>query len=93
MKLKTVSILIVLALILSVMPPLISNASPTCDKEQCPVCFTSGRAPLSVVLLITHGALYKQYRLTLTGVCYIFNPIIKPSLIVSQIDRPPESLA
>ncbi|HDH05528.1 MAG TPA: hypothetical protein ENH01_07435 [Nitrospirae bacterium] len=92
MKLKIVSVLIVFALMLSVIPSLISNAPHTCDKEQCPVCITSGSTPLSVIL-ITHGAMFKEHVLTLSGIYYIFNTTLKPSLIVSQIDRPPESLA
>ena len=90
MKLKIVSILIVLALIFVASLPLISNAPPACDKEQCPSCFTVSGTPLSVTAM-TQIPLYKQCDLTLSGVYHIFNITFKPSLFAFQIEHPPRA--
>lgn len=87
---KIVSILIVLALIFVAVLPLISNAAPACDKEECPSCLTVSGTPLSVTA-ITQTPLYKQCDLTLSGVYHIFNIKFKPSLITFQIEHPPRA--
>ena len=89
MKSKSVSILILCALILAIVSPLTPNGPPDCDEDKCEACVSMGSSLSVNISTALHGSQSKYLQLILSGFYNVPDMTFKPRLILSQIKHPP----
>ncbi len=94
MKFRRASLLVIIALTLSITVPLITDSFSACKKD-CSACIGTGRSSPVYLKIKTdmpaiHQSLCANCRMALSSYRYISGDISKTALIISVIEHPPE---
>ena len=87
---RRITVLLLIALVFLSVSPFVTNAAPSCD-ENCHACFFMPDLSFGTTIAAVDKYFYQQCQLTLSsGFSDISNFTSKSSLIIRQIEHPPE---